>query len=102
MNINFTQFHELNAQNNLQKYPNDSSFLFHLTVSIASFGMLAGSLIAGPMANLVGRKWTSILGTCFTLSLSYSLIPFAQQLWMILLARFLMGAGERTNRSPAC
>ena len=62
-------------------------------MSIASFGMLFGSLIAGPMANCVGRKWTSILGTCLTLSLGYALIPFAQQLWMILLARFFMGAG---------
>ncbi len=62
-------------------------------VSIASFGMLAGSLIAGPLANLVGRKWASILGTCSSLALGYALMPFAQHLWMMLLARFMMGAG---------
>ncbi len=64
-----------------------------LAVSIASFGMLAGSLVAGPMANLIGRKWTCVFGTCLTLTLSYALIPLAQFLWMIHLARFLMGAG---------
>lgn len=69
----------------------DQGHLF--SVSIAAFGMLFGSLIAGPMANLIGRKWTCILGTCLCLSLSYALIPFAQYLWMILLGRFLMGAG---------
>ena len=55
--------------------------------------MLIGSLVAGPMANLVGRKWTCILGTCLSLSFGYGLIPFAQALWMILMGRFLMGAG---------
>ena len=50
-------------------------------------------MIAGPLANLVGRKWASILGTCGSLALGYALIPFAQFLWMLLLARFLMGAG---------
>jgi MFS family permease len=64
-----------------------------ISVSIASFGMLAGSLIAGPLANCVGRKWASILGTCTSLTLGYALIPFAQSVWMLLLARFMMGAG---------
>ena len=57
------------------------------SVSIASFGMLGGSLAAGPLANLVGRKWASIFGTCGSLALGYALIPFAQYLWMLLLAR---------------
>lgn len=57
------------------------------SVSIASFGMLGGSLAAGPLANLVGRKWASIVGTCGSLALGYALIPFAQYLWMLLLAR---------------
>ena len=56
-------------------------------MSIASFGMLGGSLAAGPMANLIGRKWASIVGTCGSLALGYALIPFAQYLWMLLLAR---------------
>lgn len=55
--------------------------------------MLLGSLTAGPIANQIGRKWTSIIGTCLTLALSYSLIPIANKLWIIHLSRFLMGAG---------
>ncbi|TRY78837.1 hypothetical protein TCAL_06755 [Tigriopus californicus] len=62
-----------------------------LIMSIASFGMLAGSLVAGPMANFIGRKWTSIIGTCGTLTLSYAMVLFAQYLWMVQLGRFIMG-----------
>ena len=62
-------------------------------MSIASFGMLFGSLIAGPMANFIGRKWTCILGTCLSLTLGYALIPFAQYVWMIYLGRFFNGVG---------
>ena len=46
-----------------------------LIVSIASFGMLAGSLVAGPAADLVGRKWSCVFGTCLMLMLGYALIP---------------------------
>jgi len=64
-----------------------------LIVSIASAGMLFGSLIAGPFANLIGRKYASIFGTCGTLALGYSLFAGAQFPWMMLLGRFLHGVG---------
>ena len=64
-----------------------------LIVSIASFGMLFGSLIAGPCANFMGRKWTSIFGTCGSLAIGYSLFSGAQYVWMMLLGRFMQGAG---------
>lgn len=67
---------------------------FFSPVSIAAFGMLMGSLIAGPIANLIGRKWTSIFGTCGCLASSYALIAGAQWLWMLLLGRFLHGTGK--------
>ena len=54
--------------------------------------MLAGSLAAGPLANLMGRKWTSIIWTCTTLTLGYALIPMASHMWIVILARFIMGA----------
>ncbi len=63
------------------------------SVSIASFGMLFGSLIAGPCANFIGRKWTSIFGTCGMLALGYALVASAQFVWMMLLGRFLHGVG---------
>lgn len=67
--------------------------MISISVSIASFGMLGGSLIAGPCANIIGRKWTSIFGTCGSLALGYSLFSGAQYVWMMLLGRFLQGAG---------
>ena len=51
------------------------------------------SLIAGPFANLIGRKYASIFGTCGTLALGYSLFAGAQFPWMMLLGRFLHGVG---------
>ena len=64
-----------------------------LIVSIASFGMLFGSLSAGPCANTIGRKWTSVFGTCGSLAIGYSLFSGAQYVWMFLLGRFMQGAG---------
>lgn len=87
--------------NNTENRTSEDAFMpFHiydddisLIVSIASFGMLMGSLIAGPCANLIGRKWTSIFGTCGALALGYSLFAGAQYVWMMLLGRFMQGAG---------
>lgn len=64
-----------------------------ISVSIASFGMLFGSLIAGPTANCIGRKWASIFGSCGALAVGYSLFAGAQYVWMMLLGRFLTGVG---------
>ena len=50
-------------------------------------------MFAGPISNWVGRKWTYIFGVCGTLSTGYVLIAFAQAQWMMLLGRFLHGAG---------
>lgn len=70
-------------------YENDIS----LIVSLAAIGMLLGSLIAGPFANLIGRQWASIIGTCGCLAIGYSLFAGAQYVWMMLLGRFMHGAG---------
>ena len=67
--------------------------MYFFTVSLAAVGMLFGSLIAGPCANLIGRKYASIFGTCGALALGYSLFSGAQFVWMMLLGRFLHGAG---------
>ena len=55
--------------------------------------MLLGSLMAGPFANLIGRQWASIIGTCGCLAIGYSLFAGAQYVWMMLLGRFMHGAG---------
>jgi len=70
-------------------YENDIS----LIVSIAAFGMLMGSLVAGPFANLIGRQWASIIGSCGCLAIGYSLFAGAQYVWMMLLGRLMHGAG---------
>ena len=69
------------------------TFLFFFTVSIAAFGMLMGSLVAGPFANLIGRQWASIIGSCGCLAIGYSLFAGAQYVWMMLLGRLMHGAG---------
>ena len=61
-----TMFHAYNSNHLI-------TFLFFFTVSIAAFGMLLGSLMAGPFANLIGRQWASIIGTCGCLVIGYSL-----------------------------
>ena len=42
--------------------------LTFFAVSLAAIGMLLGSLIAGPFANLIGRQWASIIGEIFLLN----------------------------------
>ena len=69
------------------------TYLFFFTVSIAAFGMLMGSLVAGPFANLIGRQWASIIGSCGCLAIGYSLFAGAQYVWMMLLGRLMHGAG---------
>ena len=54
-------------------------------------GTLCSSFIAGPISNLIGRKWTFILGVCGLLSAGYILIATAVQVWMMFLGRFLHG-----------
>ena len=56
-------------------------------------GMFCGSLIAGPCANLIGRKYASLFGTCGSLALGYSLFSGAQYVWMMHMGRFFQGAG---------
>jgi len=70
-------------------YPNTLAYL----ASIPAIGTLFGSLFAGPISNWVGRKWTYVVGVCGTLSTGYILIALAQAQWMMLLGRFLHGAG---------
>ena len=53
--------------------------------------MLAGTLVAGPLSNTIGRKWTYILGVCGSLGIGYALIAAAQNRWMLHLGRILHG-----------
>ena len=53
--------------------------------------MLLGTLVAGPLLNHVGRKWTYILGVSGSLGCGYALIAAAQNRWMLYLGRFLHG-----------
>ena len=69
------------------------TFFLFFAVSLAAIGMLLGSLIAGPFANLIGRQWASIIGTCGSLAIGYSLFAGAQYSWMMLLGRFMHGLG---------
>ena len=59
--------------------------------SLASLGMLLGTIGAGPLSNNIGRKWTYILGVCGSLGIGYALIAAAQNRWMLHLGRFLHG-----------
>jgi len=53
------------------------------SVSISNFGMLGGSLLSGPLATTIGRKWSQLLGTWLSFAISYSLLPAVQYLWMV-------------------
>ena len=53
--------------------------------------MLVGTLVAGPLSNTIGRKWTYILGVRGSLGIGYALIAAAQNRWMLHLGRFLHG-----------
>jgi len=62
-------------------------------ISISAFGMIFGSLLAGPLNDIVGRKITCIVGVGVVFGISYILPLLAINMGMIYLARFLMGFG---------
>ena len=66
-------------------------FFLIYSASLASLGMLLGTIGAGPLSNNIGRKWTYILGVCGSLGIGYALIAAAQNRWMLHLGRFLHG-----------
>lgn len=59
-------------------------------VSIMSVGGCLGSAIGGPLIDYFGRKST-ILGSAFPFIAAYLLIGFANEIFMIIMGRFLAG-----------
>lgn len=59
--------------------------------SLLALGAIAGAVPSGPMADKLGRKRTLLLLTAPFL-LSWVIIIFASRLWLIYLARFIIGA----------
>lgn len=59
--------------------------------SLLALGAIAGAIPAGPITDRLGRKKTLLLLTAPFL-LSWVIIIFASKLWLIYLARFLIGA----------
>lgn len=58
--------------------------------SLLALGAIAGAVPSGPMADRLGRKKTLLLLTIPFL-LSWAIIIFASKLWLIYLARFIVG-----------
>ncbi|XP_074015660.1 solute carrier family 2, facilitated glucose transporter member 11 [Numenius arquata] len=78
--------------------------LWSLTVSAYPLGGLAGALVAGPMAIVVGRKMSLLLNNVFviTAALLSGFSRMAKSFEMIMLSRFFTGvnAGVSMNIQP--
>ncbi|NXK16507.1 GTR11 protein, partial [Arenaria interpres] len=78
--------------------------LWSLTVSAYPLGGLAGALVAGPMAIMVGRKMSLLLNNVFviTAALLSGFSRMAKSFEMIMLSRFFTGvnAGVSMNIQP--
>uniref|UniRef100_A0A8C3J135 Solute carrier family 2, facilitated glucose transporter member 5 n=1 Tax=Calidris pygmaea TaxID=425635 RepID=A0A8C3J135_9CHAR len=78
--------------------------LWSLTVSAYPLGGLAGALVAGPMAIVVGRKMSLLLNNVFviTAALLSGFSRMARSFEMIMLSRFFTGvnAGVSMNIQP--
>lgn len=68
-----------------------------LVLSSFVFGMGAGTLVAGPMADAFGRRFT-IMGGLIIYAIGAALVWAAPSLTTVLLARFLMGIGAAGPR----
>ncbi|XP_063992356.1 facilitated trehalose transporter Tret1-like [Diachasmimorpha longicaudata] len=60
--------------------------------SLLALGAIAGALPAGALANRIGRK-KSLLLVAAPFFLSWVMIMFAKTLWMLCVARFIVGIG---------
>lgn len=68
-----------------------------LVLSSFVFGMGAGTLLAGPLADAFGRRFT-IMGGLIIYAIGAALVWAAPSLWTVLAARFLMGLGASGPR----
>lgn len=59
--------------------------------SLLALGAIAGAVPSGPMADRLGRKKTLLI-LAVPFLLSWVIIIFASKLWLIYLARFIVGA----------
>ncbi|XP_029669723.1 facilitated trehalose transporter Tret1-like [Formica exsecta] len=60
--------------------------------SLLALGAMLGAILSGPMADKIGRKKSLLLLTAPFL-LSWVIIIFASELWLINVARFIVGIG---------
>lgn len=60
--------------------------------SLLALGAMVGAILSGPMADKLGRKKSLLLLTAPFL-LSWAIIIFAFELWLINVARFIVGIG---------
>ncbi|XP_063710060.1 facilitated trehalose transporter Tret1-like [Culicoides brevitarsis] len=60
--------------------------------SLVALGAVIGPLIGGPMANVVGRKWT-LLFSSLLFAVPYATLIFAKTVLVICIARFIQGLG---------
>ncbi|XP_012234490.1 facilitated trehalose transporter Tret1 [Linepithema humile] len=60
--------------------------------SLLALGAMLGALVSGPMADKLGRK-KSLLSLAVPFLLSWVIIIFSSKLWLIYVARFIVGSG---------
>lgn len=60
--------------------------------SLLALGAMLGALASGPMADKLGRK-KSLLLLAAPFLLSWAIIIFSSKLWLIYVARFIVGSG---------
>ncbi|XP_055850759.1 facilitated trehalose transporter Tret1-like [Episyrphus balteatus] len=60
--------------------------------SLIALGALVTPFVAGPLAGMIGRKWTMLSSSLFFL-IAYILLLLAHDVWLIYIARLIQGFG---------
>lgn len=76
-----------------QEFDNPSESRISLIVSILSVGTFVGALLAGPLSDMIGRRWGIIISAAIPFNLGVALQVAATEQTMFIIGRLFAGFG---------